>query len=491
MKYLQRIKEVSYLTVGNTSRYRRIMRIFFTEYERMKFNLYKEDVFRIIETYTEFSDYTIEQLKGDLDALVEWGNLITIQDPKQARTIEEYKNKQFRYSMSEYAVEIERLTIRLENLLVEGGNLSTNIFSRINEAIRKIDIINNMSLKDIYEWWHNLQEDFKNLNQNYKDYLREFYSGKADKVFKSFEFIIHKDKLIKYLRDFISELKINSNYIENSFKHISYDVEKSILEKIIRSELEIPRLLTESIDFLEEHIKENVYGKWNSFKKWFVSDENTISESIRIMDITDEIIRKIVQNAALIAQLQNWGLSRKNDYIKFIKMFKECDDINSAHKLAAHIFGIQHIGHYKVNSKRSTDSINSSTYDEKPVIYSLKPRIRTYKARIDKSGFYDKSDEKIKNKNNYLKKVEQDKAIVLKYVKDNKIILSDIKDIISESTRLTLLKWISDANITSTKTGLTEFGQNFKITKGNEKCVLKCEDGDLIMPDYILEFTEV
>lgn len=490
MDYLRSIKETSYLNVENSSRYRRIMRIFFKEYEKMRFNLYKEDVFAIVKSYPEFEDYTMEQLKNDLEALVKWENLIPIQDPKQARTIEEYKNKQFRYSMSEYAVEIERLTIRLENLMVEGGNLSTNAFLRITEAVKKIDSIDKISLEKINEWWHALQDDFKNLNQNYKDYLREFYSGKADKVLKSFEFIVHKDKFIKYLRDFISELKIHSNYIENSLKLISDDMEKNILEKVIKSELKIPRPLSEINEFLEDNIRENVYGKWNAFKKWFVSDDNYVSESIKIMDITDEIIRKIVQNAALIVQLQNWGISRKNDYIKFIKMFNECENINDAHKLSAHVFGIQRVRHYKINSQRSTDSINSSTYDEEPVVYSLKPRIRTYKEKIDKTGFEDKSRKKSENKELYLKQAEQDKAMVLKYIKDNKINLSEIKDIIPESTRLTLLRWISAANLTSTKTGITEFGQNFKLIKSNEKCVLKCEDGDLIMPAYVLEFTE-
>jgi len=491
MEYLQSIKEVSYLIVGNVSRYRRIMRIFFKEYEKMKFNLYKEDVFGIIKTFPDFENYTMEQLKSDLDYLVECGNLITIQDPKQARTIEEYKNKQFRYSMSEYAVEIERLTIRLETLLVEGGNLSTNAFLRINEAIGKIESVNKMSLRDIYEWWHDLQEDFKNLNQNYKDYLREFYSGNADKILKSVEFIIHKDKFIKYLKNFISELKINSNYIEKSFKLVSEASEKAILEKVIKSELEVPRPITGSNVFLEENIRENIYGKWNAFKRWFVSNDEGVSESNRIMDITDEIIRKIVQNASLILQLQNWGVSRKNDYIKFIKMFIQCENMSDAHKLSAHIFGIQNIRHYKINSERSTDSINSSTYEEEPAIYSLESRTRKkYKSKTEKTGFEDKSGEKIKNKENYLKQIEHNKNMVMKYIKDNKIELSEIDDVISESTRLTLLKWISEANLSDEKVGMTEFGQSFELIKGNESCVLKCEDGELIMPAYILKFKE-
>lgn len=55
--------------------------------------------------------------------LTEWKNLNTIQDTRKVSSIEEFKNKKFRYQMSEYSVEIERLVLRLENLLIEGASL--------------------------------------------------------------------------------------------------------------------------------------------------------------------------------------------------------------------------------------------------------------------------------------------------------------------------------------------------------------------------------
>lgn len=94
--------------------------------------------------------------------------------------------------MSEYAVEIERLTVRLENLFLESGNLSTNFFIRLEKSLEDMEQMSYASLKEINEWWGLLQEDFKRLNQNYQDYLRDFYSGKADRLMKSVEFVVHK-----------------------------------------------------------------------------------------------------------------------------------------------------------------------------------------------------------------------------------------------------------------------------------------------------------
>lgn len=67
MKYLQAIPETVYLTTGSASRYRRIMRVFYIEYEKMHFQLYKEDIYELITMYPEFEDYIIEQLKNGND----------------------------------------------------------------------------------------------------------------------------------------------------------------------------------------------------------------------------------------------------------------------------------------------------------------------------------------------------------------------------------------------------------------------------------------
>ena len=490
MKYLQSLQETSYLTAGNVTQYRRIMRMFYNEYEKMHFQLYKEDVFELLKAYSEFEDYTMDQLKNDLNSLVEWKNLTPIQDPKRVYTIADYKNKQFRYSMSEYAVEIERLTVKLESLFMETGGISSNLFARINEALDAAEEIKKRPLKNVNEWWRNLQEDFKRLNQNHQDYLREFYSGRADKVLKSVDFILHKDLFITYLKDFIQELQMNSTKIESTLKRVSALVEDEVLDLVIKSELEIPHPNSEHKEALESNINENVRGKWKALKNWFVSYGSRPSESSQVMEITNEIIRKIIQNAALIVQLQNWGISRKDDYQKFITLFLNCENTDEAHKLAAHVFGIQNVQHFKVNGERSTDSINSSTYDEEPIEYVLKPHNRTYRPRIDKEGFENKSMEKLAQRTMYLQQVEEDKRMVMKYIKDNRLEIAAIEDCISEVTRITLLRWISAANTTSTKKGHTEYGQEYTIVKGNELCTLKCEDGDLVMPAYVFEFKE-
>ena len=488
MNHLEAINETSYLSVPNAPIYRKIMRYFYREYEKMHFQLYKEDIYELLRADEELADYTMNQLEADLDALVKWKNLTPIQDPGRVYTIADYKNKQYRYTMSEYAVEIERLTVRLENIFLESGNLSTNFFVRLEKSLEDAPTMEQAGLKEVNEWWSLLQEDFKRLNQNYQDYLRDFYSGKTDHLMKSVEFVLHKDKFIKYLNEFIQKLQHHSKRIEQILiRHVPL-IEDVILERVIQSELDIPHALLEIHGNVEPSIRENVEGKWNSLKSWFIDSGGHECESRKVLRITNDVIRSIIQNAALIVQIQNWGISRKDDYRKFLELFLKCGELDEAHRLSAHVFGIQRIQHFKTNAPREEDAINCSIYEEEPAEFLLKPHTRAYREKKDKRGFADKSLEKRIQRESYLQQIQRQKDIVLRYIKDDKVVFSEIEEVLSEDTKSIFLQWSAQANMSSQKTGRTEYGQEYRLVREEGSCVLKCEDGDLTMPAYTLEF---
>ncbi|MFA6848775.1 MAG: TIGR02677 family protein [Selenomonadaceae bacterium] len=496
MKDLQAVDETRYLTADNCQRYRRIMRCFFRETEKLRFQLYQEDIVLLVKEYPGFEIYTPEQAQQDLAALVQWKNLIPTQDPKRVKTIKDYKSKKFRYSMSENAVEIERMTVKLETLFMESGTLSANLSVRIYEILAEAENMEHCDLGDVNEWWRNLQADFKRLNQNYQDYLREFYSGQQEKVLKSVAFMIRKDLFITYLNDFVRELQLNAAKIESLLKHIAPFMEKSILELVVKSELNIPRPAAEKEDFLERSIRENIMGQWQTLCHWFISTPETISESERILEITNEIIRQIIQNAALIVQLQNWGVSRKDDYQKFIELFLHCQDMKEAAKLSAHVFGIQRIKHFKVNALRSTDCITESTYDEEAMRFLVRPRTRHYQPHADRTGFLAKTEDKAAQRSIYLRRIEQERQTVEKYIRKGRLDVAKMEGCIPASLRQTLLRWISAVNITGinhvgeAKNGRTEYGKAYQLIKETGVCVLHCEDGDLTMPCYVFVFEE-
>src|SRR5699024_5672296 len=156
-----------YLRADNTERYRVIMRYFYEEYEKIKYMLHREDVFHMMKNTRIFNDYTEELCQRDLDALVEWGNLIAMKDSSKVSKLEKFRNRKFRYQLSEYTIEIERMTQRLENLEIEGASLEPTLLERIRHNIEQIEKMVDKPSMEVYSWWNNINDDFVRLNRNY------------------------------------------------------------------------------------------------------------------------------------------------------------------------------------------------------------------------------------------------------------------------------------------------------------------------------------
>ena len=198
-------------------------------------------------------------------------------------------------------------------------------------------------------------------------------------------------------------------------------------------------------------------------------------EAKKVLKITSDIIRNIIQNAALIVQVQNWGISRKDDYKKFLELFLKCEELEEAHKLSAHVFGVQQMEHYKTNIPREADSINNSVYQEDPAIFLLKPHTRGYRERKERTGFADKSLEKRAQRESFLRQAQKQKELVLRYVKDRKIRFGDIDEVISEDTRNILLKIVENPVLRETAKALRK-----KKRAGYQENILKYLLEDMI-----------
>lgn len=486
-KLTKQIDEMRYLTVDNTWRYRSILRYFYLQYEKMKYWMYKEEIFDELKKHEEFNEYTMDQCKQDLDVLISWKNLLAIQDTSKVATVEEFKNKQFRYQLSEYSVEIERLTIKLENLLVESASLEPSLLERLKEEIRKMPQMVSEEDKDVGSWWSSLNNDFKRLNQNYQDYIRDLYSLKAEEMMKTKEFLVFKDKFIDYLRDFIKGLQYNSNAIEYILSQISEETVEIVLDKIFAYEKSIPRIDTEVSDDI---IKDNIDGRWKNLKEWFLGSHGLESEASKLLNITNEIIRKITRFASQIAESRNSAANRKEEYKKLGEMFLKCETLDDAHKLSSLTFGIFNMKHIKGEVNRKTESINSSIFEEDPHIESVKPRIRAYREKSVRNPIMNNEQRKSEMLHKIIKIREEEKKIIDNYIIEDVIDFSKLPQI-EPHVRLTLLRWLSKGMNSPDKKGKTEDGRIYKVESprsSEDKCKLLCADGTFEMPSYIIRF---
>lgn len=485
-RLLRQVAETKYLSVDNAWRYRSIIRFFYLEYEKMNYWLYKEDVFGELSIHEEFAGYNMDMCKQDLESLSEWGNIVPVQDTSKALTIEEFKNKQFRYQLSEYSVEIERMVMRLENLRVENASLEPTLLERLRTELEKFISMSQSEPEEAGVWWRSLSEDFRRLNQNYQDYIRELCSFKAEELMKSREFLVFKDRFIEYIRNFVKGLQSNSYAIEAYIATVDIAHEELLFEKVLSYEKSVPRIEQSASD---DEIMDNITGKWGSMKRWFVGAGALESEASKLFEMTNDIIRKITRYACQIVETQNSAANRKKEYRKLCSMFLECDNMDIAHCISACTFGVFRTRHIKGDFERTSESVASSVYDEPPHEVVIKPRLRTYKERLERLLIGDNSDRKKLMRERIIQRRQEEMTIMESYVKDG-IIEFEKLPCIEPHVRKTLLKWVGKAGATHSKRAKTDDGRGYTLMhpKDGRMSVIRCTDGEFETPAYIIRF---
>ncbi len=487
-KLTKSLTEVKYLNADNVSRYRCIMRIFFENYEKLKYWLYLEDVYEEMKKAPFFAEYRVEQCQQDLTMLTEWKNLNTIQDTRKVGTIEEFKNKKYRYQMSEYSVEIERLVIRLENLFIEGASLEPTLLERLRREMERFTEMAEKDKNEVYTWWTDLNNDFVRLNQNYQDYIRDLNSIRAEEMMYTKEFLVFKDRLIEYLRNFVKGLQRNVGVIEERLRQLDPKVREKVFEKVIEYELLIPRI---EVEVSRELIEQKTIGRFQSIYEWFVATEGRENEAAKLFDATNDIIRKITRYAARLSEKNALGANRKEEYKKVAEIFLQCRDVKEAHKMSAMVFGIERSFHLKGDFVRETDSMNHGVYEEEPLEINLKPRVRTYREKMMRSAIREswKEKQEIRQKLLVQQKEEMEKIRLLE--KNGRIDFSNLP-ILDIRSRKILLKWLSDAMEDADFTAKTDDGRTYTLdrSKSEERCIVHCEDGNFTMPRLAIVFQE-
>ncbi|MCI5585621.1 MAG: TIGR02677 family protein [Lachnospiraceae bacterium] len=482
------IQEARYLNVENTDRYRSILRLFYLNYEKLKYWMYQENVYEELTEDPYFSTYTMEQCQQDLSALVSWGNLATIQDTRKVATLEEFNNKKFHYQLTETAVEIERMVIRLENLFIEGSSLEPTLLERLKISLLKVNSIAFEEGERVYGWWNDLNNDFIRLNQNYQDYMRELNSVKAEEMMKTREFLVFKDRLIEYLRSFVKALQVNATTIEQSLRQADRENIKTILKKVTEYELSIPRI---DVEIDADEIYERMKGRWDNIYQWFIGIEGAESESVKVFDTTNEIIRKITRYATRLSEQNNRGANRREEYRKLSKLFAECGSIYEAHCLSAVVFGIEKPLHLKGDILRKTESFNSGIYDEEPHKIVISPRVREYRQKAKRSGIIDKTAQKEAVWLAEVARLEEERKLREQFIQGNYLDFSTLPEI-TPQVRDVFLMWLSKGLETKALRAKTEDGKQYYIEEKipAETCVLRCIDGTFRMPAYRLIFED-
>ncbi len=486
-KLLQQVIEVNYLTAENTWRYRAILRFFYIQHEKLRHYLFPEEVYDYLKQFSHFEGYTEEQLQQDLSQLVEWKNLIPRQSMEKVYTTEDFKKKKFRYQCTPYTIEIERMIISLEEKGDSyGGSLERTLFDRLLASLMEItskEKTDNYSLEELYSKWDELHDNFRKLTENATDYLAHLESEKVEEVMMSDEFLVYKESLTNYLRNFMTTLQRTAFKIESILENIEEDYIKKISEDLAEYYLSIPRLeeKTDKATLVNKYL-----NHWQGINSWFLGHENQESDLVYLQKTTNETIRRITRFAQRLGEKHHNLKSRRKDYLHLANWFNKCESLEKAHLLSACVFGVSNTRHLYADTK-DTEDIYAEIWEKEPIVMTVNPRIRRYKEKTRTGAILSKEKEKREKLEEYLKEKEAEQKLIEEIVYDNKIVLEKIK-LTDPYVRKTILGWIGKCMGSKDRTAKTENGNTIRLReKDKRKINLAWDDGNLEMPNYIIE----
>lgn len=489
---MKKIIEASYLTADSAAQYRTILRYFYHQHERMRDFIAPEEILEFIRSIEVFSGYQEEQLHLQLAQLVKWNNLIARQDMTNAKTIEEYKKKRFRYQCTPYTVEIERMLIQLEKIGdTFQGSLERSQFDRLMQALTTLQTEINSDLKKPAEEYMRIWEDtfryFQSIRTSTADYIAYINSEHADQQMQTEAFLAYKNQFTTYLRDFIVSLQKTSLQIQQIVTDLPVDHLHSYFHKLIEHRQAIPRLEDISSSTSDWLLEYQEY--WDSLSRWFLGSPVQQSELEMLQWQTNEMIRRMTRYVQRIGERQQHFRSRKKDYLQLSQWFMESGDLAEAHKLSSAVFGSMTIQHLQLE-EGTTENLYAETWDEIPAEINIKPRTIRYREKTKPGGFASNQTRKKEQRELYLKEREQEKQLIEKYINQGKISLSTLATV-EPFMRKVLLSWIGKSMANKNRMVKTDYGLLVKVKLDKEKMItLQAEDGALIMPDATFLFEE-
>lgn len=490
---MKKVVEASYLTADSAAQYRTILRYFYHQHERMRDFIGPEEILEYMRSIPVFSDYQEEQLHQQLAQLVKWNNLIARQDMTSAKTIDEYKKKRFRYQSTPYTIEIERMLVVLEKKTSDTfqGSLERSQFDRLLQALivmqkeSENDLTKNP--EEYMRIWDDVFRYFQTIRTSTADYIAYINSEQTDQRMQTEAFLVYKNQFTAYLRDFIVSLQKTSLQIRERLHEMTAQKLDAFFQKLIEHRQSIPRLEDVSASVEEWLTEYEEY--WGSLRQWFLGSSTRQSELEVLQWQTNEMIRRMTRYVQRIGERQQHFRSRKNDYLHLANWFTNCATMDEAHKLSAVVFGAMTIQHLQVE-EGTTDNLHTDTWEEEPVILTIKPRTNRYREKTKPSSMKSNAEKKRQQREQYLEERRQERELIDQYITDGVIKLSELAKV-EPFIRKVLLSWIGKSMASKDRKVKTDYGLVVKVTMDQEHMILlEAEDGNLKMPDVLFEFQE-
>jgi uncharacterized protein (TIGR02677 family) len=293
---------LTYATVPNAERYRRLMRVLWLEHRHFGLRLRPEEI--AIRTRELFGPgLTPEEVSAHLEQLHDWHAVEREHDASLATTPKEYRRSRFTYDITPAGRRVEELLAELDDLRGRGGALDGSRLPALRDALRRLgDLLSQESpsatvLRSTFE---QIAGELEQLHSGALDFMRSLDRVVArGELIDDGEFERCKGALLEHLQGFRRDRNRHEEEIVDAILRIDRLGVERLAEMIVAAQ-EIPELPGAPAAQIAAARRAELQEQWAGVRSWFISSGHSGSPWQVLGDKVIQAIRAILDIAETI-----------------------------------------------------------------------------------------------------------------------------------------------------------------------------------------------
>jgi uncharacterized protein (TIGR02677 family) len=294
---------LTYATVPNAERYRRLMRVLWIEHRHFGLRLRPEEIGdRARELFG--LRLTPDEVSAHLDQLHEWDAVEREHDASLATTPKEYRRSRFTYDITTAGRHVEQLLAELDELRGRGGALDGSRLPALRDALRRLgDLLADESPSPtaVRSTFEQIAGELEQLHSGALDFMRSLDRVVArGELVDDSEFERCKGALLEHLQGFRRDRNRHEEEIVDAILRVDrLGVDR--LAELIVSAQEIPELPGAPAARVAAERHDELQEQWAGVRSWFIASgragspwqilgEKVVQAIRAILDIAEAIV---------------------------------------------------------------------------------------------------------------------------------------------------------------------------------------------------------
>jgi uncharacterized protein (TIGR02677 family) len=439
----------TYLTVGKSELYRRVMLAFVAAKRRFTVHLRPEDVHAALGGTPDLA-----AVAETLVALEGWGNLRSDPDTSRVTTVEDFHRARFLYQLTREGEAAEEALTVYDEALGRRGALQavalTDIATQLR-ALLELATAPDPDAAKVHLSLRALVDRFTDLAANAQAFMGSLQRSIDLHDADAEAFRAYKDRLIDYLQRFITDLVATGAEIAGLVARVEEAGVEALLDIAARREASdaAPGTGADGEDDPREaeFVRRAALWRerWEGFRAWFVSSPQHPSQAKLLRSQARAAIPQLLHVVAALNERRTGRSDRSADFRTLALWFAQAPDEAGMHRLWRTAFGLSPARHLTIDADtlaaRADEPVAPNTPWAHAPPLEISPRLRrtgSYERRGKPSRVTDRSEQRRHLAELAAKEAAQLAEARAALATDRPIRLSDIATLDEEPFRLFL-----------------------------------------------------